>query len=141
MPTLRQVIELMDKQVFINIELKVPYDLDIRRKYNWKAAVKHLHMLLIEYNMREHCFVSSFRHEALRELELVGASELYKIHTIYLTNFYHTEPLPPKEELINMGSGLNIQYPHITKELVDYLHEHGKLVQVWIDAEVTVENV
>lgn len=60
---------------------------------------------------------------------------MYLIHTIYLTNFWNTDSLPTKEEMLEMGSGLNIQYTHITQDVVDYLHEHGKLVQVWIDAE------
>lgn len=56
----------MDKQVFMNIELKIPYDNDIRRRYNWRKAVKHLHELLVEYDLKENCFVSSFNHKALK---------------------------------------------------------------------------
>lgn len=114
LPSLTQVIELLDKQVFMNIELKVPYDKDIRSNYDVRGAVTKLNKQLQQYNLQEHCFVSSFDHHALKELELVGESENYRIHTIYLTNFFNTDALPSREELLTMGDGLNIQYTHIT---------------------------
>ncbi len=38
-----------------------------------------------------------------------------------------------------MGDGLNVQFEHITSELVETLHKHNKIICVWIDAEVTKE--
>ena len=38
-----------------------------------------------------------------------------------------------------MGDGLNVQYTHVTRQLVEAMHAHNKLVFVWIDAEQTQE--
>lgn len=38
-PTLNQVIELVKRSMFINIEIKTPFDELIRRKYDHKAAL------------------------------------------------------------------------------------------------------
>jgi glycerophosphoryl diester phosphodiesterase len=61
------------------------------------------------------------------------------VHTIYLTNFYHYNELPPLSECFTMGDGLNVQYTHVTRQLVEAMHAHNKLVFVWIDAEQTQE--
>jgi glycerophosphoryl diester phosphodiesterase len=110
LPSLQQVIELLDKQVFMNIEMKVPYLEDQRRKYDWHKAVRKLHSVIQEYELKDYCFVSSFFHPALREIELVSHSEFYKVRTIYLQNFYNQIGLPPLDELLTMGDGVNIEY-------------------------------
>mgnify|MGYP000288609774 CR=1 FL=1 len=38
-----------------------------------------------------------------------------------------------------MGDGLNIEFQHVTRELVEQMHMHGKIISVWIDCEVTSE--
>lgn len=43
LPTLNEVIKLLNRKVFINIELKVPYSEEDRKEYDWRKAVKILH--------------------------------------------------------------------------------------------------
>lgn len=100
-----------------------------------------MHQLIARSQLKEYCFVSSFDHEALREMELVSASEFYKVRTLYIQNFYNHVALPPMEELLAMGDGVNISYEHLTREVVDTLQRHGKIVSVWIDCEVTTEGM
>ena len=83
--------------------------------------------------------MSSFDHDALREMELVSRAELNQVRTVYLTNFYNHIEVPPLEQIIKMGDGLNIEFSHITREIVDEMHTHGKIVSVWIDCDVTQE--
>lgn len=40
-----------------------------------------------------------------------------------------------------MGDGVNIGYHHLTEEIVEFLHYHGKLVMVWIDVRYVTENI
>ena len=74
-------------------------------------------------------------------MERISASDPFPIRTFYLTNFYNHIGLPPIEKMLLMGDGLNIQYEHVTSEVVERLHQAGKLVFVWIEADVTVETV
>lgn len=39
LPTLKDVIKLINKEIFINIEMKVPYDEQARSRYNYHRAV------------------------------------------------------------------------------------------------------
>ena len=93
----------------------------------------------MEFNLGDYCLVSSFDHVALEELELMSRAELTKVRTLYLTNFWPHNPIPPTEEAVKMGEGLNIEFQHLTKELVDQMHQNGKIVCVWIDRDVTSE--
>jgi hypothetical protein len=94
----------------MNIELKVPYDDEVRRGYDWHKSVKKLHDMISEYNLKDFCFVSSFFHPALREMEVVSSAELYKVRTIYLQNFFSHISLPSNDELLSMGDGVNIEF-------------------------------
>ena len=38
-----------------------------------------------------------------------------------------------------MGDGVNVQFEHATKEVVEALHAAKKIVCVWIDRDVTKE--
>lgn len=98
-----------------------------------------IHELVQEYQLKDYCFVSSFDYAALKEMEIYSHSQLYSVKTIYLTNYFNHIEVPAFEEIIKMGDGLNVQYEHITRELVDYLHMHGKIICVWVDAEQTIE--
>ena len=75
--------------------------------------------MIMDHDLKDFCFVSSFNFDALTELELVSQTNLYKVKTIYLTNFYNHIACPSVEQMIKLGDGVNVQYEHITKELVD----------------------
>jgi len=62
LPTLRAVLLAANKNVFTFVELKVPYDPVIKTRYRWKEAAREVFKLLMELEMKEHCFVQSFDH-------------------------------------------------------------------------------
>ena len=45
-PTLREVFELIDKRIFINIEMKTPWLKAARNVYNLEEAAKEVHQLI-----------------------------------------------------------------------------------------------
>jgi hypothetical protein len=53
----------------MNLEMKVPYDTQVKRSYDWSEAVKLLHKLIQDMNMVQYCMVQNFDHEALRAFE------------------------------------------------------------------------
>lgn len=52
-------------------------------------------------------------------MELVSRAEMLPVKTMYLTNFYNHHELPPLDECVKMGDGLNVELHHITKDLVE----------------------
>jgi hypothetical protein len=46
LPTLREVFQLLQRKVCINIEVKVPYDASVRAKYDWLRAIQTLNSLI-----------------------------------------------------------------------------------------------
>jgi len=80
--------------------MKTPYEQEHRNRYNWRKAVRLIQKTISDYQLRNYCFVSSFDHEALKEMELVSRAELNPVRTIYLTNFYTHVEVPPVEQAI-----------------------------------------
>ena len=62
LPTLRDVLQHTNKDVFIYVEMKVPFSPDLKTRYRWRDAAKETFRLLMEFEMKEHCFVQSFDH-------------------------------------------------------------------------------
>ena len=123
LPTLREVFQLLQRKVCINIEVKVPYDASVRAKYDWLRAIQALNSLINSFALNQHSFVSSFNWDALREMERISsATDPHPIRTIYLTNFYNHIGLPSEDEMLKMGDGLNIQFEHVTSKVVELLH-------------------
>ena len=85
--------------------------------------------------MTDYCCVSSFDHEALREIEAMSNNTLT---SIYLTNYWNTWQVP--EDCHTYGHGVNVASNHITQELVDKLHKHGKLIVAWVDTTAVRES-
>lgn len=140
LPTLRDVLANTNKNVFIYVEMKVPFCPDLKSRYRWREAAKETFRLLMEFEMKEHCFVQSFDHSILEEFEKICASELYKIRTMYLHNFHDYISLPPLDIILRQGEGLSVSSNHATPELVKACRQHGKILNVWIDCDVTVED-
>lgn len=108
LPTLREVFDLLNKKVFINIEIKVPDDETDRQRYDWVKAVRVIHQLVQEYQLKDYCFVSSFDYAALKEMEHYSHSQMYSVKTIYLTNYFNHIEVPAFDEIVRMGDGLNV---------------------------------
>jgi hypothetical protein len=60
------------RRTFAILEVKVPHDKSVKAIYRWKDCVRHLHTLIQKYDMAEYCFVHSFDHEALIEMERIN---------------------------------------------------------------------
>ena len=41
----------------MNLEMKIPFEADVKKSYNWKDAVKILHKLIQDMNMVPFCMV------------------------------------------------------------------------------------
>lgn len=143
LPTLAEVIAATDKRTFINIEMKTPWNEEVRARYNQTEAAEALHQLLRANDMGDHCFVSSFNAggEMLPAIEKLNAETGYHVRTVYLYNFYPECKLPPLEELVQSGDGINISYEELSEEVVAFCHANNKVVMVWIDTSVTTETV
>lgn len=63
------------------------------------------------------------------------------VKTVQLYNFYDDIPLPERNKWIENDT-ISISAFNVTKEVVDFCHEHGTKVAVWIDTETAyiVEN-
>ena len=100
MPTLKEVLDLVSKRAFINIELKVPYEEEPRSRYDYHEAADLTHELLRSQEMQEHCWISSFNPAILSCIENLNTAQPNdRIRTIYLHNFYNTFELPPLEKI------------------------------------------
>lgn len=132
---------MTNKKTFINIEMKTPWLEEPRAQYNMEEAAEAVHKLIREYDLGEYCLISSFNHGniMLPTIDKLNEQTGYHVRTIYLHNFYPEDELPPISQLVTQGDGINISYEALTKELVDTMHAHGKLISVWIDAGVTRE--
>lgn len=62
----------------------------------------------MEFDLKEHCLVSSFSPIAMKLMEEYSVEQGYKVRTIYIQNFNNDIKLPLLEELINMGDGVNV---------------------------------
>jgi len=58
-----------NRKMLMNLEMKVPFDQEIKKRYNWREAVKGLHKLIQDMQMVQYCMVQNFDHEALRAFE------------------------------------------------------------------------
>lgn len=71
-PTLRDVIALIDKRMLINIEVKTPFSAEVKQRYDYKKAVRKIHSLIVEADAINNCCVSSFDEDALEEFYLLN---------------------------------------------------------------------
>ena len=45
-PSLQQVIELINKRMYINIEIKTPYKEEMKKNYNYKACIDKVNRVI-----------------------------------------------------------------------------------------------
>lgn len=63
----------------MNLEMKIPWEAEVKKSYNWKDAVKLLHKLIQDMNMVPFCMVQNFDHEALVAFEEENARYISKL--------------------------------------------------------------
>ena len=107
-PTVEQLLEfLKGSPMCMNIEIKVPYDKDIKSKYRWRTCVQKLYELILKHSMQEFSIVQSFDKECMDSLKDIDASGVLK--PLYLQNFFYDTPRPSIEEMTKvMGIGSHL---------------------------------
>ena len=116
-PTLAEVIELVNKKIPINIELKSD------------NSGKAVALLLTQYIAKgwnpEHFIVSSFMYRELR----IFVSHMPSVRVGILGEVVRKKMLSVADAL--HAYSLHLHYPHITREVVENLHARGYQVFVW----------
>lgn len=84
--------------------------------------------------------VSSFDADILGGLETLNLVNNTDVKAIYLYNFYEHSELPEPDIYATKGHGVNISSTKLTREVIQNCHRNGKLVGVWVNAEVFLEN-
>ncbi|CDW84350.1 glycerophosphoryl diester phosphodiesterase [Stylonychia lemnae] len=115
-PTLEDLIIFNQKRLFINIELKVPREENVKSRYNYLKCSEKIFELIKKHNISQN-----------------------HIETIYLMNF-HQEPLPEPSAYTDLGHGINVSSKYITQEVVDLCHMNGQKVGVWVSSKVEIES-
>lgn len=139
MPTLGEVFELAGDRMFVNIEVKCPYNPDVKKLYNWRRTAAVLFDLIKKYDYNENCYVSSFHDDFLLELLSVSEKHAYPVRTV-LIGTWGEDKEPDMEYLTIMKHvGFNVRYSKATKELADGLRSVGKMLGVWFIKELMIE--
>lgn len=116
-PTLDQVVELLDRKVAINIEVKTPRDDALKPNYNIDRLIRVMHeKLQNNFNsnhpehIREYCFVSSFDFifiERFRKLQS-SLEPNKQIKFMYLHTRKPEDVLPESDVTQHWDLGANI---------------------------------
>jgi len=125
---------MVNKRLFINIEVKTPYCNLIKPQYDYKRAIAKIYELIINYDLQNYCCVSSFDGNLLEELDELRKEHDYWVEIIYLYNFYEHIELPDPSIYATLGDGINISSSKLTTEVIEECHKNGKKVGIWIDA-------
>lgn len=140
MPTLEEVFKLAGDQLFVNIEVKCPYNPDVKKLYNWRRTAAVLFELIKKYDFKENCYVSSFHDDFLQEFLSVSEKNDYLVRTVLIGILSEDEEALPMEYLANMKHiGYNVRYSKVTKELADGMRSAGKRLGVWFHKAFLIE--
>jgi glycerophosphoryl diester phosphodiesterase len=120
-PTLSEVIELVNKKVPINIELK--------SDDSGMAVALLLSQYIAKGWSPEHFIVSSFMYRELR----IFVSRMPLVRVGILGEVVRKKMLSVADAL--HAYSLHLHYPHVSREVVENLHARGYQVFVW-----TVDN-
>lgn len=78
--------------------------------------------------------ILAFDERVIKQVQEVERHTLVHIDTVQLYNFYDYIPLPDKSKWVENDT-ISISVANVTQEVVDYCHEYGTKVCVWIDTE------
>ena len=147
LPLLDDVVELIDRSLTINIEVKTPRDVTLRPNYDSDRLIRVLHEKLQntynighEKKIGEYVFITSFDHDFLHRYikyqeDRVPVED--QIRIMYLHTRKITDLLPGPEVTKDWLCGCNIQTAATTPEVVRRFHDEEQLVGVWIDKDST----
>lgn len=85
--------------MFLNIEIKCPYDPEIKKLYDLKSAATKVLELIEEHDYSQHSYVSSFHADFLDELISQSESIGYPVRTVLIGTWYEHDEAPSIEYL------------------------------------------
>lgn len=139
-PTLQEVIELVDGKATLLIEIKEPGD----------GIEEGIARLIKEYKAYNWCIVQSFKHSAIKNMKeadrrvrrhqlVVGNITLLPIHLAY-PSFFGIRG--GRTHLYDDVRAINPNYEYLSKSTIDKIHAHGRKVFAWtVDDEDDMESL
>lgn len=124
-PTLREVLELTQGKILVNIEIKpTQYDNDIAGK---------VVALIEEYGMEDECEITSFDYNALKQVKAYNKDiKTGYILSVAYGRFYDTDEV----------DFFSINASFLSKRLIDAIHKSGKEVYAWtVNNEASIRNL
>lgn len=125
-PTLRETLEYVDKQVKLNIEIKAT-DTNISR------ISKKVADMIEEYELQDDCIVTSMKYDVLKAIKKCNEDiKTGYIISIAYGNFYNMAYV----------DAFSMNYAFVNKNTVDAVHARGKKVLVWtVNSAEKIENL
>ena len=125
-PTLKETLEYVDKQVKLNIEIKAT-DTNISR------ISKKVADLIEEYELQDDCIVTSMKYDVLKAIKKCNEDiKTGYIISIAYGNFYNMAYV----------DAFSMNYAFVNKNTVDAVHARGKKVLVWtVNSAEKIENL
>ncbi|WP_372714019.1 glycerophosphodiester phosphodiesterase [Ilyobacter sp.] len=129
-PTLAEILDLLPKDMILNIELKI-------KATNKGPLAERVADLLASHDRIENTIISSFNHPCLKKIKIL----LPEVKVAFLYEGYLLNPgkYMIDSEMDIYSFHLNLNY--INKEIIEDLHSYKKMVYVWTsdDPETTKE--
>ena len=124
-PTLREVIELTQGKIKLNIEIKL--------SENEPELVAKVAALIQEYELWDDCYVTSMNYEALKQIKKIDSSiKTGYVLTVAYGSFYNLE----------YCDAFSINAAYVNKNMVDAIHNRGKQIFVWtVNSESKAEEL
>ncbi|GAB6100581.1 glycerophosphodiester phosphodiesterase [Halanaerocella petrolearia] len=117
-PTLQEVIQLVNGQVKLNIELKPRVD-------KKQILIQNLVTILEKEDFKEEVIISSFNHSLLKYLKEIDSS----LKTAILIVALPVNPVKVIDEA--SADGIHPNYLVVNKELIDKIQEEGYFLNTW----------
>mmetsp|Transcript_2018 Transcript_2018/g.2110 ORF Transcript_2018/g.2110 Transcript_2018/m.2110 type:complete len:245 (+) Transcript_2018:32-766(+) len=121
-PTFRELLDLNKKTLFLDIEIKIPTNLDLKTKYRMEKLVDQLLKLVEEYDLADRSMISSFDFDVLKILKERDA----KVPIGYL--FESPDQIP---EGIAKGDYVLARADYSQSEYIEKAHADGFKFGVW----------
>lgn len=124
-PTLKEVLELTNGKINLNIEIK--------SAYNSEAIAEKLVSMLEEYKMIDDCVITSFDYKAIKKAKQCNEDiQVGYILSVAYGDFYEMDDV----------DFFSINASFLTKRTVDAIHKSGKMVFAWtVNNETSIKNL
>mmetsp|Transcript_24642 Transcript_24642/g.38309 ORF Transcript_24642/g.38309 Transcript_24642/m.38309 type:complete len:136 (-) Transcript_24642:247-654(-) len=132
LPTLDQVMALLEGELLVNIEVKCPIDARLRAEYRVDRLIEVLHRKLndgfdgcsIQYGAK--AFLSSFDHVFLEGFKSYEARMMSDpCPKMYLSIYWPEDQLPSQAHTEQWDDGGNVEVRRVNKAAVDQFHKRN----------------